>query len=99
MQGDCQPPILQVCQESRTVGQRYYSLVRERGPGCRVDCPRCRYEASDYANMWGYTKQSQHIPLPTEERNVHWVNFEVDTFVLSYGTNDGTFKGLSWPTY
>jgi hypothetical protein len=50
--------------------------------------------------MWGYTKKSQHIPLPTEERNVHWVNFEVDTFVLSSGgTNDGTFKGLNWPTY
>jgi len=88
-----QPPVLQVCKESRIVGQRHYELLRERGPQCRAECPRCRYEASDYGNMRGYKKESEHTRLLSEERNGHWVNFEVDIFCMSYRTNDGRCEG------
>jgi hypothetical protein len=80
-----QPAVLHVCQESRIIGKKYHELMHERGQECRSDCPRCRYEASDSASMWGYTKESKHAPLQQEDRNALWVNFERDVFHLSYG--------------
>jgi hypothetical protein len=93
-----QPAVLQACKESRAVGKKYYSRILEQGQECKSDCPRCRYESSDYASMFGYTKVSKHDRIQREERNVHWVNFELDSFSLSYGTRDGMVDRIApWP--
>jgi hypothetical protein len=93
-----QPAVLQACKESRAVGKKYYSMILEQGQECKSDCPRCRYESSDYASMFGYTKDSKHDRIQQEERNAHWVNFELDSFLLSYGTRDGMVDGIApWP--
>jgi 2EXR family len=93
-----QPSVLQVCKESRAIGKKHHTLVQERGGDCTGDCPRCRYLTSDYGTEWGSTNESIHTFLAHEDRNAHWVNFDRDVFLLSYGTDDGNVASLGYRT-
>ncbi|PMD32971.1 hypothetical protein L207DRAFT_571750 [Hyaloscypha variabilis F] len=86
-----QPAIMEVCRESRSVGKRFYTLVtsiprkrciKREGAGCL----RCIYES------WSAAHETEVDAAA--EGDLHWVNFEIDGFVLKL--SDMEHFGASW---